>query len=150
MKYTDAEKRIKALSSKYSTDMIGEYFNVNYKGAEAAYISTKQPYFIRVWSEDHFKQMPFSNKLYMILSEIAMTPIDERIGEKEQYVKVCDDKLGYLNINTFTNKMKLSSSFEGNGFKTKFTDKDIEELKQRDDIPLDWEKVHFEGAEQEG
>ena len=49
MKYSEAKKQIEALSSKYSTDMIGEYFNVNYKGAEAAYISTKQPYFI-IWT----------------------------------------------------------------------------------------------------
>ena len=31
----------------------------------------------------------------------------------------------------------------------KFTDKDIEQLKQRDNIPLDWEKVKLEEANQE-
>jgi len=29
-------------------------------------------------------------------------------------------------------------------FKTKFTDKEIEQLKQRNDIPLDWNKVKLE------
>lgn len=38
---------------------------------------------------------------------------------------------------------------EDNRFKTKFTDKEIEQLKQRDDIPLDWNKVTFEEAEDE-
>jgi len=33
---------------------------------------------------------------------------------------------------------------EFNGIKTKFTDKEIEQLKQRDDVPLDWNKVKLE------
>nr|DAQ69817.1 MAG TPA: hypothetical protein [Caudoviricetes sp.] len=144
MKYSEAEKQIKALSSKYSTDMIGEYFNVNYKGAEVAYVSTKKPYFTRVWFEDRFKQMPFSNKIYMILSELAVTPIDKRREEKKYYVKICGGSLGYLNIKTSTNKMIVDSKDDACGIKTKFTDKAIKQLKKRDDVPLDWDKVKLE------
>jgi len=149
MKYSEAEKQIKALSSKYSTDMIGEYFNVNYKGAEVAYVSTKKPYFTRVWFEDRFKQMPFSNKIYMILSELAVTPIDKRREAKKYYIKVFNNEFGYLNINTVTGKvlMVVDSARETEFIKTKFTTKEIEQLKQRKDIPLDWKKVKLEEAD---
>lgn len=144
MKYSEAEKQIKALSSKYSTDMAGEYFNVDYKGEEVAYVSTKKPYFTRMWFENCVKNMPFSNKLYMILSELAVTPIDERVEEKKHYVKVFDNEFGYLNINISTGRLTAGSMCETEFLKTKFTNKAIEQLKQRDDIPLDWDKVKLE------
>lgn len=69
--------------------------------------------------------------------------LDERVEEKKHYVKVYDYVLGYLKINNFTGKMSVTDKYESNGYKTKFTDKDIEQLKQRDDVPLDWNKVRF-------
>ncbi|MGY3770792.1 hypothetical protein ACWOA4_09260 [Pediococcus pentosaceus] len=151
MKYSEAEKKIRELSSKYSVEFnnIFDCLNVNYKGTEIAYISTGRPYSVRVRVEDYFKKLPFSNKLYMIMAELAITPLDERAEEKKKYVKVYDSRVGYLNINNFTGKMSVSDVFEGNGIKTKFTDKEIEEFKQRDDIPLDWNKVRFEEVEDE-
>lgn len=80
----------------------------------------------------------------MILAELAMTPLDERVEEKRYYVKIYDSKLGYLNINKFTDKMVVKNVFGGKKYKTKFTDKEIEQLKQRDDVPLDWNKVKWE------
>ena len=147
MKYSEAEKQIKALSSKYSINKFGGYFNVNYKGAEVAYVSTKNQYFIRVWFEDCFKKMPFNNKIYMILAELAITPVDERVEEKKHYIKIFDGEFGYLNIDISTGMMKADNVREFYDIKTKFTDKEIEQLKQRDDIPLDWNKVTFEEAD---
>lgn len=141
MKYSEAEKQIKALSSKYSTDMIGEYFNVNYKGTEVAYVSTKKPYFTRVWFEDRFKQMPFSNKIYMILSEIAITPLDERKEDKKYRVKVFGE---YLNVPIGKIRPFLFDEDDTENTKTCFTLYEIEHLKQREDIPLDWSKVKLE------
>ncbi|QDZ69420.1 DUF1642 domain-containing protein [Pediococcus pentosaceus] len=69
--------------------------------------------------------------------------------EKKHYVKICDGYSGYLNIDNFTSKMSVANMSEENRFKTKFTDKEIGQLKQRDDIPLDWNKVTFEEAEDE-
>lgn len=149
MKYSEAEKQIKALSSKYSAykDKDTEFFNVYYKNDEVAYVRTNKRYSISVWFEECFHKLSFSNKLYMILAELAMTPLDERVEEKKYYVKVYDSLTGYLNINYFTGKMSVDSESAGNGCKTKFTDKDINELKQRDDIPFDWNKVKLEEAE---
>lgn len=148
MKYSEAKKAIEALSSKYDIDMSWGYFDVVYNGkTDVIYVNGSHEYGLYVSDINRFSGMPFSNKLYMILAELAMTPLDERVEEKKHYVKVYDYVLGYLKINYFTGKMSVADKYEGNGYKTKFTDKDIEELKQRDDIPLDWNKVTFEEVE---
>jgi len=146
MKYIEAEKQIKALSSKYNVNMADSDFIVNYKNMLVAWVKNNKRYLLYN-DEDHFKKIPFSNKLYMILSELAITPLDERVEVKKQHVKVYDSALGYLNINTFTGNMSMNDVSEGDGYKTKFTDKEIEQLKKRDDIPLDWNKVKLEEAE---
>ena len=147
MKYSEAEKRIKALSSKYDIDMGYGNFNVMYNGkTHGIYVNGSYEYGIRVGTDDIFSSMPFRNKLYMILAELASTPLDERVEEKKHYVKIFDGYSGYLNIDNFTGKMSAANMSEDNRYKTKFTDKEIEQLKQRDDIPLDWNKVTFEEA----
>ncbi|QLL37359.1 hypothetical protein [Lactiplantibacillus plantarum] len=84
---------------------------------------------IEVIADDVFKQ--------------TYAELDERVEEKKYYVKIFDGGLGYLNIDISTGNMTAGSVRETDFFKTKFTDKAIEQLKQRDDIPLDWNKVSF-------
>lgn len=146
MKYSEAKKEIEALSSKYSAykDTATEFFNVYYKNDEVAYIRTNKRYSISVWFEECFQKLPFNNKLYMILSELAMTPLDERVEAKKYYVKVFNNELGYLNINILTGKVTADEKSETDSIKTKLTSKAIEQLKQREDIPLDWNKVKLE------
>lgn len=149
MKYSEAKKEIEALSSKYSAykDKYTNFFNVYYKNREVAYVRTNERYSVTVWFEKYFQKLPFSNKLYMILAELAMTPLDERVEEKKYYVKICDGWFCYLNIGVFNGTMSVVDKNERYGIKTKFTDKAIEQLKKRDDIPLDWNKVKFEKAD---
>lgn len=145
MKYSEAKEQIKALSSKYDIDMSWGLFEVVYNGKTCVIcVNGSYEYGLYVIDINKFPGMPFSNKLYMIMSELAMTPLAERVEEKKYYVKVYDDVFGYLKINYFTGKMSVSDKYEGNGYKTKFNDKEIEQLKQRDDIPLDWNKVKLE------
>jgi len=148
MKYIEAEKQIKALSSKYDIDMGDGDFNIVYKGnLRTTYVHGHFRYNLHVEDDSTFSKLPFCNKLYMILSELAITPLDERVEVKKYYVKVYDSTLGYLNINIFNGKMIMSDVSENDGYKAKFTDKEIEQLKQREDIPLDWNKVILEEAE---
>lgn len=150
MKYSEAEKQIKALSSKYDINMIDGDFNVVYNNngnKHGIYISGYCEYNLHVGDTSTFSKLPFSNKLYMILAALASTPPEERAEENKHYVKVYNSRVGYLNINEATGKMTINDVFEGNSIKTKFTDKEIEQLKQRDDIPLDWNKVKLEGVE---
>ncbi|AUV59756.1 hypothetical protein [Lactobacillus phage Bassarid] len=139
MKYSEAKKQIEALSSKYSAykDKDTEFFNVYYKNGEVAYVRTNERYSVTVWFEKYFKKLPYSNKLYMILSELAMTPLEERKEDKKYQVKAFG---GVLNINIFGAAMFLPED----KLKTKFTYKEIEQLKKREDIPLDWDKVELE------
>jgi len=144
MKYIEAKKAIEALSSKYSAykDTDNEFFNVYYKNGEAAYVRTDERYSATVWYEKRFSKLPFSNKLYMILSELAMTPLDERKEEKKYLIHVFKGQNGYLNI--IDGKFKLTDRFKIEGIKTRFTDEEIKRLKQREDVPLDWKKVKLE------
>lgn len=148
MKYSSAEKQIKALSSKYDINMADGDFSILYNGeTDDVYVSGDYEYILYVENSRTFSKLPFSNKLYMILAELAMTPLDERVEEKKHYVKIFDEDFGYLNINNFIGDISVNDISEGNGYKTKFTDEEIGQLKQRDDIPLDWRKVTLEDAE---
>lgn len=146
MKYSEAENKIKALSSKYDVYMVGGDLTVYYKNIIAAWVKSEERYLLYN-DESFFKKLPFSNKLYMILAELAMTPLDERVEERKRYVKIFDGELGYLNIDISNGMMTAGSLYETDCFKTKFTNKAIEQLKQRYDIPLDWNKVTLEEAE---
>lgn len=143
MKYSEAEKQIKALSSKYNFNMADGDFVVNYKNMLVAWVKNNKRYLLYN-NENCFKKIPFSNKLYMILAELAMTPIDERVEENKYLVKAFGN---YLNINVGNNRPHIYTSYGSSAMHTKFTIKEIEKLKQRDDIPLDWNKVKLEEVE---
>lgn len=149
MKYSKAKKQIEALSSEYSVDMdeFYEYFNINYKGVEIAFVSSDGEYSAGVWDSKHFYKLPSSNKLYMILAELAITPLDERIEEKKYFIHVLKGQKGYLSI--VDGRIALNNTYDAPGFsiKAKFTNGEINQLKQRDDVPLDWKKVKLEDAE---
>lgn len=147
MKYIEAAKAIVSLSTKYSIYVNTDNFAVNYKGENIACVPTYQQYFVRVWIEKGFKKLPFSNKLYMILSELAMTPLDERKEEKKYLIHVFKGQNGYLNI--VDGKFKLTDRFKIEGIKTRFTDEEIKRLKQREDVPLDWKKVKLVPADED-
>ncbi len=108
MKYSEAEKQITALSNKYSIDMdeFSGYFNINYKGKEVAFVNSDSEYSIGVWNSKTFHKLPFSNKLYMVLSELALTPLDKRAEDKKYYIHVFKGQNGYLNIVCFRRKGK--------------------------------------------
>ena len=147
MKYIEAAKAIVSLSTKYSIYVNTDDFAVNYKGENIACVPTYQQYFVRVWIEKDFKNLPFSNKLYMILSELAMTPLDERKEEKKYLIHVFKGQNGYLNI--VDGKFKITDRFKIEGIKTRFTDEEIKRLKQREDVPLDWKKVKLVPADED-
>lgn len=146
MKYSEAEKQIKALSSKYCISMGDGDFAVNYKNILVAWVKSDKRYLLYN-VEKCFKKLPFSDKLYMILSELAITPLNERVDNKKYYVKVFNNGFGYLNIDILNDNVVADTKSETDHIKTKLTSKAIENLKQREDIPLDWNKVTLEEAE---
>ena len=158
MKYSEAKNQIGALSSKYRIDMGDGDFNVRCEQVmyDYAYVDGSEQYRIDFYSDDALSKIPSKDKLYMILVELAMTPPDERAEEKKQYVKVFNKPLGYLNIDSGIHDQLdkqgnpfIESKSEYGDAITKFTDKEIEQLKQHDDIPLDWNKVTLEEANED-
>ena len=144
MKYSEAKKAIEALSSKYDVSMGYGDFNLVYKGITVAvYVDGYKQYKLDVYNKEFFSKLPFSNKLYMIMAELAMTPLDERVDDKKYRVMAFGE---YLNLNVITSDTFLSDKNDTEDFKTKFTIKEIDNFKQRDDIPLDWNKVILEEA----
>lgn len=144
MKYSEAEKRIKALSSKYDIHMGDGDFNIVYNGnIVSIYVSDSCQYNLNIGSFTTFSKLPFSNKLYMILAELASTPLEEREDEKKCQVKAFGE---YLNVPVDDLSPFLFYGGDTETVKTCFTLNEIEQLKQRDDIPLDWDKVRFEEA----
>lgn len=51
---------------------------------------------------------------------------------------------GYLNINYRANLVKFSDKDDFEDWRASFTEKEIEELKKRDDIAIDWDKLELE------
>jgi len=146
MKYSEAETRIKALSSKYGfyRDEAGD-FTVRYKQIDYAYVDSDFQYKLVSFDNDAFQKLPFSNKLYMILAELAMTPLEEREEDKKYFIHVFKGEDGYLNIvNNVINEIVITDNRSADGFKTEFTNDEINQLKGRNDVPLDWSKVTLE------
>lgn len=146
MKYSEAERQIKKLSNRYSVEINGKDFYVVYDGKlRVAYVDGINKYGLHVDCEV-FLNMPANDELFVILAHLAKTPLDERVEEKKYFIHVFEGSVGYLNVNIPMSKTSLDNSIEMPGIETKFTLKEIERLKQREDVPLDWHKVHFEEA----
>ena len=67
MKYSEAEKQIKALSSEYDIYMGDGDFAVDYKNIIVAWVKGDERYLLYN-DEKCFKKLPFSDELYMELS----------------------------------------------------------------------------------
>lgn len=146
MKYSEAERQIKKLSNRYSVEINGKDFYVVYDGKlRVAYVDGINKYGLHADCEV-FLSMPANDELFVILAHLAKTPLDERVEEKKYFIHVFEGSVGYLNVNIPMSKTSLDNSIEMPGIETKFTLKEIERLKQREDVPLDWHKVHFEEA----
>ena len=89
---TEFKKEIKKLSDNYSfaeidSSITGPKLLVSYKGDMVLRIYKSMQYqFSTLIKHDHFYQLPFSNKLWMLAAEFAMTPVDKRFKENEYNV----------------------------------------------------------------
>lgn len=86
---TELKKEIKKLSDNYSfaettSSITGPKLLVSYKGNTVLRIYKNVQYRYEV-TVDHidFYRLPFSNKLWMLVSEFAMTPVDKRFKENK-------------------------------------------------------------------
>lgn len=97
MKYSEANKLIHKLSDDYFTNLItGDIvvgflagYNVYYKGELVVYVSTTTMYGIYP-ANAYLYKLPYGNKLWMILSELAMTKPSDRLSEPKYNVIIAN------------------------------------------------------------
>lgn len=86
---------------------------------------------------------PFSmRELLNSIAELENTSVKERFPEKKYTIQVIANcASAYLNCNKEDNHMTFCDDIETDYIKTRFTQSEIDELKQRDDFAIDWDKA---------
>lgn len=82
-------------------------------------------------------------KVLSVVKELRDTPTEERFPEKKYTVQVFNNETGYLNV-ADSGEFFTGNPFQYKGFKTHFTQREINMLKQRDDLAIDWDKAKIE------
>lgn len=96
MKYDEATKLIKGLSKKYSiNNSYSNDFELYYKSSPIASVDKQEQFNFDLERANifasGFNELPYSHKLWMILAELAMTPLDKRKDEHKWNVIVGND-----------------------------------------------------------
>lgn len=79
-----------------------------------------------------------------VTKEFGMKKLDDQ-KYTVQLIKNVPDS--FLNIERYNSKMFFSTAAEKIGWRTHFTRAEINQLKQRDDIAIDWSKAIIEPVE---
>jgi len=96
------------------------------------------------WVPDDVKG---SSLLFNLLRELEETPIKNRFSEKKYTIQVIANyDSAYLNCHKRDNRMTFCDDIETDHVKTRFTQSEIDELKQRPDLAIDWNKAIIKEA----
>lgn len=91
-------------------------------------------------------------KLFDLLVDYASTPLEEREEQERFFLKFkieIGGKYKYLNYYKEEDVLTLDNSLETSGVQTRFTDKELEELKEKFGVTLsDFEKIPFKKDEE--
>lgn len=91
MKISELVKSISKLSKHYTVDADEYVLDIAYKGHRLLRVHEKVQYSFEQFDSaiGELHKFPYSNKLYMLVAEYSMTPIEERDDNPEKYyVKV--------------------------------------------------------------
>lgn len=113
MKYSEATELIKGLSKNYSiNNSYSDDFQLSYQSKLIAWVDKQEQFhFERVTDLDsEFDELPYSHRLWMILAELAMTPLDKRKDEHKWNVIVGNDNREIGSI------IAWEKDFTGHGF----------------------------------
>ena len=156
MKYSEAIKLIKELSNKYSIyNNYKSVFELSYEYKSVAWVDKQEQFnFGRVnIAASGFNKLPYSHKLWMILSELTLTPLDERDDQPEFRLRLLS---GESNRKTYLNQNRTNASIfidddENNEYKqTIFTESEYNRIRKYcpDWLPkFDENDKHFELVE---
>ena len=135
MKYDEAIKLIKGLSKEYSINNDKSVFKLIYKGKPIAWVDKLEQFnFGRCNTlAPEFNKLPHNRRLWMILAELAMTPLNER-EEHKWNVIVGNDSSGFDDIICWRKEGRNSFLLclaDSNSLKNKskiFTDSEFSDL----------------------
>lgn len=83
-----------------------------------------------------------------VIQRLLDTPVKDRFPEKKYTIQVIANcASAYLNCNKGDNHMMFCSGIETDHVKTRFTQSEIDELKQCPDLAIDWDKAIIEPVE---
>lgn len=87
-------------------------------------------------------------KLYNLIDEYARTPLDEREKQQKFYFKFkidCEESCNYLNYYIDCDSLGLNNSLDSYLGQTQFTQKEIDEIKEKFGVTLsDFEQIRVE------
>lgn len=118
MKYSEATKAIQGLSKKYSVDIIEGFYSALYNGLEVLRVSKIKQYVFWGTIEPYYlDKLPYSHKLWMTISKLAMTPLNKR-DEHQWNVVIGNDDRGKLPI------VAWQKDYTGHGYALSLNDSD--------------------------
>ena len=146
MKTKEFIKRVKELGYNCFTN--GSYIFINKGYPWIATIALHRMYYMELWTND--------NKLGELCMEYARTPIDEREEEKKYYLKLkrenrefYESLSAYLTLHKRENTFSLDVGVETAGLKCKFTQEEIDEIKEEQHTDLsEFEQIPVEEIEE--
>ena len=92
-----------------------------------------------------------SDEAFKLIMKYANTPVDKRKEEKKYYIKVfkhANDSYLHIMVGWTYDTPKLDTLYSEDliTYRIAFNTEQIEQLKQREDIAVDWDKVVLEEA----
>lgn len=135
---------VQAIDKQFSVEYYGGNLNLDYNDFNIACFS----YFY----EKEFRVSPlsfetakliFDNNILKLFYDKAFELLNE--SEKKYTIKVVNNDRGYLFFDDIAKEYSFANK-NNKFFKSYFTQSEIEQLKQRDDIAIDWDKAIIEEA----
>lgn len=145
------------IMNKLQRKMSKHYSDVEvleYSGSLALKVGDEIIAHFRDWDSDRYymecgpdlTEWALSNSILLEFYKEGRKLLEKPI--KEYRIRVLKNEAaqddGYLNVNYQLNGLTIANKNEFNGWHTSFTKNEIEELKKRNDIAIDWDKVELE------
>jgi hypothetical protein len=119
---------------------------------ELAYIRKDKRFYVCTYFEfSEYLSEELQEKLYNLIDKYARTPLEEREEQERFFLKFkieTDDDCNFLNYDKNDDEPTLDNSLETSNFQTRFTQKEIDEIKEKFGLTLsDFEQIPIEEVE---
>ena len=119
---------------------------------ELAYIRKDKRFYVCTYFEfSEYLSEELQEKLYNLIDKYARTPLEEREDQERFFLKFkieTDDDCKYFNYDKNDDEPKLDNSLETSNFQTRFTQKEINDIRRKFGLTLsDFEQIPIEEVE---